>query len=271
VNFDSFSRMTRWSALLSVSLLAPAHAAEQAPVTTQAAQSWPAVLDWAQRVTLSLPQSGVVTQVHAAVGERVAAKQLLLTLDPRRFQADIQAAQAILKRAQVQREEAQRQLTRTQSLHDQTLIASHELQLAKDDLTAAAAAVENAQAGLLQAKLSLEESQLRAPFAGLVLDRTVEPGQAVINRCQAQALLTLVNPEQMLARAHLDAQQWAQLKPKQAMTVQFAGASYPGTVQTLGLEPLPNSEPPRYLLSVAFAPKTAVAAGLPAQILPSAP
>ena len=55
------------------------------------------------------------------------------------------------------------------------MLSEHELQVAKIGLTSADAAVQAAQSALTQAQLDLEYSVIRAPFAGVVVQRAAKP------------------------------------------------------------------------------------------------
>ncbi len=223
-------------------------------------------LDWAQRVELGLVQSGVIAQVAVKTGDFVKAGQTLLSLEQTRFQADIKAAQAALRRAQVAHDEAKRELERTQALHEQTLIAAHEFELANNAFIAAQAAADQAQAQLAQAQASLTETRIRAPFAGRVIALNAAVGQAVVNRCQAQPLVVLADTQTMRARAWLPAQAAAKVQAGQTLDVQVQGQSYSGTVMALGWEAQEQQGVWVYPLEVSLTGKDNLRAGLPAFI-----
>lgn len=147
-----------------------------------------------QQLELGLSQSGIVAKVHVKLGDLVKAGQTLLSLDNTKFNADIQMAKAAIKRNQAHLNEAKREFERTKELHDQTLIASHEFELANNAYIAAQAALEQAKAELTKAQAILKETYIIAPIAGRVTALKVAPQQAVVNRCQVQHLITLTAP-----------------------------------------------------------------------------
>lgn len=201
----------------------------------EAAHEISAYLDWSQRVELALPQSGQVAKVAVRPGDSIKAGQTLLQLDSAPFQADLSAAGAAVKRTRAIAAETKRELERTQELYDQNLIAGHEYEVAKNAWISAQAAVEEAQAQQRRAQIALQQSRLQAPFDGLVLRRQVEPGQTVVNRCQAQTLLTVAK-NRLLARAWVDAQQRAQLQQATQWQVVIGDKTYPAKLDSLSLD-----------------------------------
>jgi multidrug efflux system membrane fusion protein len=232
-------RLGAWLLLAVVGIAAPLSAAELE-----------AELQWARKVVLGTPVSGVVTAVRVSVGERVEAGQALVQLDDRVYRAQVAAREAELKRAANDRDEAQRELDRTQELYDRTLLADHDLTLAKIQRDATEAGYLSAQAALIRVRLELDYSTLRAPFAGRVLRRTVETGQIVVNALRTESLVVVVETEHMLARASVSAAQLKELEPGARVTVVVAGREHRGSVRGIGLEPVATD---RYAIDVVFA------------------
>ena len=104
------------------------------------------------------------------------------------------------------------------------------------------------RAVLLEARLDLERSVVRAPFDGLVLAVLVAPGQAVVNRLRAQPLVVLADDRRLRALGEVDAEQAARLRPGQAAQVELAGEWLPGELMLVGREPLEQG----YRLEVGF-------------------
>lgn len=214
-----------------------------------------ATVDWVRRVELGTPVSGVVAEVHAAPGDRVAKGAPLVALDPRPLEAALAAAEARRSKAVPARAEAERELERTRELYDRTLLSTHDLQLAEIAFAQADAELQAARAAVQQAELDLEYSMVRAPFAGVVLARPAEPGQSVVNRLESRPLVVLAEAERLLARAAVTAEVADGLEAGQELGVTVDGATVPGTVRQVGLEPVaPDAEPPRYALEVVFEP-----------------
>ena len=228
------------------------------------AADYPAVLAWMQRVVLSTPVSGVVTLVPAVAGERVSEGQVLVQLDKRPFESALRKAEAQAHKYRLNREEAERELQRTRELYERTVISVHDLQVEEIAFASADADYASARAELEAAQLHLEYATVLAPFAGLVLEVGVAPGQTVVNTQQATPMVTLARDRPMVAHARVTAEEARALSPGQAATVEVNGQTYPAKVVQIGAEADASG---RDDLSVSFDPGDAtLRAGLPASI-----
>lgn len=124
-------------------------------------------------------EGGMVTRVLVEPGQWVGAGQVLATVD-RQVQA--QTAQSLAAQINVARadaEIAQQEYDRAQQLVDRGFISKADLQRKGATLASAQARVRVAQAGLSEQRARNGRLDIRAPAAGLVLTRAVEPGQIV--------------------------------------------------------------------------------------------
>lgn len=213
----------------------------------------PARLHWLQRAELGFQVSGVVERVAVLPGAVVAGGDVLVGLDGRMFRAEVAARQAELDRRKQTLDEARRELARVTELYDRMVIATLELDLARVAEASAEADWRAARARLQQARLNLEYSVLRAPFAGRVLNVAASPGQSIVSAMRSRPVVTVAGTERMLARAVVDAADLASLRDGQEVAVRVAGRNFAGQVHHRGLEPLPGTDPPRYALDVVFA------------------
>ncbi len=211
-----------------------------------------AELAWADRVTLSVPVSGVIEQVLVQPGAAVNANQTLLSLDSRQAKAHLAAANSAVKRLDLQRAEAEREWDRARELFDRTVLSERELQLAEIGLAQADADYQAAQAAQVDATVALEVHTLKAPFAAWVLAVPAAAGQAVINAQQATPLLTLVARERMRAHALIDVEQANALKIDAAVVVQVGQQRFDAKIAQIGLAPMATQRPAQYLLEVEF-------------------
>ncbi|CAN5570460.1 efflux RND transporter periplasmic adaptor subunit [soil metagenome] len=124
-------------------------------------------------------EGGRVTQVLVQPGQWVEAGQVLATVD-RSVQSQTAASLAAqVAVAQADAKIAQSNLDRAQSLVDKGFISRADLETKSATRDAANARVRVAQATLAQQRASNGRLDIRAPAAGLVLMRAVEPGQIV--------------------------------------------------------------------------------------------
>ena len=124
-------------------------------------------------------QGGQVVRVLVQPGQWVGAGQVLAVID-----RSVQVQQASQLAAQVQVAEAdlrlqQANLDRAQGLVGRGFISRADLDEKRSTRDAAAARVRVAQAQLAATRAQIGQLDVRAPLAGLVLTRAVEPGQVV--------------------------------------------------------------------------------------------
>lgn len=225
-----------------------------------------AVLQWSNRVELSVPVSGVVRSVNANVGDQVKKGQVLLALDGVIFQARVSQIQASITRLSAEQAEAKKDLDRVQELYERTVVATAELDQAKLRMVRAESMLAEARANLKLQQKGLEDSVLRAPFDAVVVERQVEVGMSVASTLQPQILLVLAKSGEMLARLQLDAENIEKLKVGQAATVVTGGQSYQGKIKALGLEPSKKQGVSVYVVDVVFSSKEQLRAGVPAVV-----
>ncbi|MDX1696854.1 MAG: efflux RND transporter periplasmic adaptor subunit [Thiohalobacterales bacterium] len=232
--------------------------------TAVQAADYAAVLDWSQRAVLSTPVSGVIAEVNVRAGERVEPGQTLLRLDQRRFESVLKNREAQQRKFRLQRDEARRELERNRELYARTVISAHDMQVAEIAAATAEAEYASAQAALEVARLDLEYSELRAPFAGIVLDVPVSAGMTVINAEQATPLLVLAQPRPMLARVRAPLESLPELTETGRATVRVDGKNYPVTLAFSDAEPDAEG---RYGVAFRFDPGDAsLYAGQPAEL-----
>jgi RND family efflux transporter MFP subunit len=230
------------------------------------AESFPATLQWSQRVELSPRVSGIVREVGVNAGDRVQKGRSLLTLEAAPYQARVAESLAAVARFAEETAEAQRDLGRTQELYDRTVISTSELDQAKLRQARAKAQLDGAQARLARERQDLTDSALRAPFDAVVVTRLAEPGQHVAVGLQPQPLLVLAKAGEMAARFKVSADRIGSLKAGQAVTVVVGKQDYPATLKNLGLEPVKDKDGAAYEADAVFAVKELLRAGVAATV-----
>lgn len=210
-----------------------------------------AVLHWQRSVPLSAPVSGVVVKVNGQVGERVTKGQVLIQLDDRARRAKVDALIAELKRAENNRDESEREYERTQELYDRTLIADHDLEMARIQADDGIAQYQSAKAGLVKAQMDLEYSTVRAPFNGWITQRNVEAGQTVVSELQAEPLMILVDAYQMVARLQATSEVLSTLVIGHKAVVKVGKNTHSGRVSFIGMSPVKGTTD-QYTIDVEF-------------------
>ena len=124
-------------------------------------------------------EGGIVTRVLVEPGSWVGAGQVLATVD-RSVQAETaQSLEAQTRVARADASLAQAELDRAKSLIDRGFVSKADLQRKEAARDQAAARVRVADAQLSETRARNRRLDIRAPAAGLVLTRGVEPGQIV--------------------------------------------------------------------------------------------
>lgn len=156
-----------------------------------------------RRVTLEPKITGRITAVAAEEGETVEAGQLLVTLDDAELQAELSAALAALSLARVEREQAERADARIQRLFKTKSVSEDQLDAARFAHAAAVERVRAAEAQVALARARLDETRLKAPFAGVIVERRAEIGQ--LTR-PGEPLLVLEDQDRLTLRTRVKEQ-----------------------------------------------------------------
>lgn len=123
--------------------------------------------------------SGTVNVLKADFNDRVKKGQMLLTLDPTIFNAQIRQGEAQLASARASLRLAQATHQRNQTLVTQSFISPLALDQSKREVDVAQANIQLAQAQLARAQADLNNSVIRSPIDGVIIKRTVDLGQTV--------------------------------------------------------------------------------------------
>ncbi|MDF2465073.1 MAG: transcriptional regulator, Fis family [Ramlibacter sp.] len=195
--------------------------------------------------------SGTVARVLVDVNDRVKKGQVLAELDTSRLndqvtrsRAALDVGQARVRQAQATVQEATGNLQRLEEvarLSGGRVPSQAELASAKAALARAQAEAASAQAGVADAKAalsadetSLRKASIRSPINGVVLSRSVDPGNAVAASLQAVTLFTLAEDlAQMKLAVNVDEADVGQVRDGQKATFTvsaYPSRSYPATV-----------------------------------------
>ncbi|MBE2211217.1 MAG: efflux RND transporter periplasmic adaptor subunit [Xanthomonadaceae bacterium] len=191
-------------------------------------------------VTVGSQISGQVTEVLVDFNDHVKRGEVLATIDPSTYQAQIEqgsaqiaSAQAQLRQAQATLRNAQLDYSRKSDLARQQLIARSDLDLARTALDQAQAQVNSAQAQIRQqtastqtTRVNLQRTVIRSPVDGVVLTRSIEAGQTVAASLQAPELFTIAEDlSKMKIELAVDESDIGQVKAGQA--VSFTADAFP--------------------------------------------
>ena len=128
---------------------------------------------------LAFQTSGRLATMDVEAGDKVAAGQVLATLDQITLAQDVAVAEAALSAAQAQADFAQTQYDRVAVLLSRNVATTAQIEAARAARDAAVANADSARADLMQAKEAEGYGKLTAPRDGIVLSTNVEPGTMV--------------------------------------------------------------------------------------------
>jgi len=184
--------------------------------------------------------AGQVKSVHFTEGALVKRNDLLVTIDPDPYAAEVDRAQAQVVAAQARLNYAKSEHVRAQRLWEESAIARRELDERVNAEQEADANLRAAQAALQSSKLNLQYTQVRAPVSGRVGRLEVTVGNLVAAGPGAPVLTTLVSVNPIYASFDADEHvvlrtlhEGAKSVPVEAETVTNGGRQLKGRLQLI--------------------------------------
>ena len=195
------------------------------------------------QVAIGSELSGTVARVYVDVNDRVKKGQVLVALDDARLRdqvtgsrAALAATQAALAQARAGAVEARDTLARLRDVFQRSggqVPSASELAAAEAAAARGEAGVASAEANVAQARATLSSNEtnlakatIRSPIDGVVLSRSVEPGNAVAASLQAVTLFTLAEDlAKMKLQVNVDEADVGQVKNGQGAS--FTVSAYP--------------------------------------------
>jgi len=184
---------------------------------------------------ISSPVAGRALKISAEIGDSVKAGQTLMTMDS----PDLGSALADARKAQAELALKKQAYDRSHMLLDGGVIPKKELEASKADLdeAAAEAARANARINNLGANHNSSESYtVRAPLAGIIVDRQVNPG-GEIRPDAANPLFIITDPNHLWASIDLPERDLGKVSIGQPVSVEvdaYPGETFTGKVLSIG-------------------------------------
>lgn len=186
--------------------------------------------------------SGEILDVRVETGDKVTAGQLLVKVDPRVPANALRQAEADLQVAQAQLTNAESQYRRSEELFKSQSITETEWEGAILAKANAVAQLVRAERSFEDAKISFEDTDVRAPITGTILEKAVEIGtvitSATSNVSGGAVLLRMANLDTVQVRSLVDETDIGKIHP--GMPVIITVDAYPNRPfngQVLKIEP----------------------------------
>jgi RND family efflux transporter MFP subunit len=136
-----------------------------------------------------------VARVHVQEGERVAAGQVLVSLDAADLKARLDREQAVVAEARARLDLARKNEANTQALAEKAFISRNAYDSALNSVQVAEANLQSAEAQAAIARRALADAQIRSPFGGVVAKRWVNVGDKVSGDTLVAAVVDLSRME----------------------------------------------------------------------------
>lgn len=185
----------------------PAMPVTVAAVVQQDVVPWAAFsgrLEAVEHVEIRARVSGTVLESHFREGALVKAGELLFTIDPAPYAAEVERARAQVLAAEARLRYARGERERAERLWDEQAIARRDFDERDNAAREAEANLGAAQAALQSAQLNLGYTKVRAPVSGRVGKREVTVGNLVAAGPGAPVLTTLVSVDPIYASFDAD-------------------------------------------------------------------
>ena len=139
---------------------------------------------------------GTIDRVHFRDGALAKKGELLFTIDPRPFQAEVVRAEAQVAAARSRAQLAKAELARAQQLLDAAAVSRQEYDQLSSGARTADTDIAASEAALRVARLNLEYTEVRAPIAGRLSRANITAGNLVD---ASSVLTTLVATDRIYA------------------------------------------------------------------------
>ncbi len=158
------------------------------------------------RVEIRPRVAGAIMEAHFREGALVKKGDLLFTIDPAPYIADVKRSEAAVAAAGARLVLAAREQNRGKTLVGTSDLAVRDLDSRVNEFNAAQANLDSMQAALDLSKLNLAWTEVRAPISGRVGKIEVTPGNLVPAGAGAPVLTTLVSVNPIYASFEADEQ-----------------------------------------------------------------
>jgi HlyD family secretion protein len=180
-------------------------------------------------VELKSKASGEILDISADTGEEVQSGQLLVQIDKRSPRNALAQADAELEAAKARRDIAKSQRDRAENLFETGTLNKVDLEQSILEFANSKAEVVRAEVAVENARIALDDTEVRAPIQGTIIQRDVEVGQVISSPTMdvggGTVLLRMADLRFVQVRALVDETDIGKILPEQPAIVTVA--AYP--------------------------------------------
>ncbi len=198
-------------------------------------------------VELKSKASGEILEIAAETGDVVKAGELLVQIDKRTPRNSLAQAEAELEAARARRDIAKTQRDRSEELFGSRTINEVDFEQSILEHANAKAEVVRSQVAVENARIALDDTEVRAPIQGTIISRDVEVGQVISSPTQdvggGTVLLTMADLRSVQVRSLVDETDIGKIAPGQEAVVTVAAyPNQPFRGKVLKVEPKAEDE-----------------------------
>lgn len=197
--------------------------------TIEVAVSSAGIVEPLATVEVKSKASGEVLELRVATGDMVDEGTLMVRIDPRTVRNRLDQSEAELTAALSRREIARTQKRRVESLRESGTLTQADLEQAVLDLANADAQVVASRVSVENARIALDDTDVRAPISGTVIVKPVEKGQVISSPTQDFAggtlLMQMADLSEVQIRSLVDETDIGKIRP--GMSAKVSVAAYP--------------------------------------------
>lgn len=187
------------------------------------------VIEPESTVEVKSKASGEVLRVHAETGDVVEAGNLLVEIDQRTPRNRLSETEAALVAAQARRQIAQTQMERAASLFKSQTLTQADYEQTQLEFANAESQVVSTTVAVENARITLEDTAVRAPITGTIIEKSVEPGIVITSPTQAVSggtvLMKMADLTSVQVRTRVDETDIGKIRP--GMRTRVTVAAYP--------------------------------------------
>lgn len=167
----------------------------------------------AQDIVEIMPQvSNRITEIYVDLGDTVSQGQELAKIYDVPYQDQYEQAQSELEQSQTTFERDSTQFERQEKLYEREIISSSDFEEARTTFLNSKSQLQGSKANLTQSREDLENTVIRSPVDGVVLERAISAGDMASTGNLAFEIANLTGYE---TRVHLPAREWREVTPQQ--------------------------------------------------------